>query len=96
MNFQRGYIERVSPDIMTNLLREAMSITNDVKFQYLEVKLECCKSLLPLNHKSSNQHGTHQALLLEMEWDYTGGLALATLISHELYLLFMKLLLKRE
>ena len=73
-----------------------MPIANDIEFRHLEVKLGYCKSLSPLNYKSSNQHGTHQAFLLGMGGDYTGGLALATLTRMNLYLVFMKLLPKRN
>lgn len=36
--------------------------------------------MLPLNKETTNQHGTHQAALVSLSADYTGGLALATLL----------------
>ncbi len=39
-----------------------------------------CETLLPLNRATTNQHGTHQAALVSLSADYTGGLALATLL----------------
>lgn len=82
-DFQRDYAERINPTLMTKLLSEAVPTIDDVNFQFLDVKAGYCKSILPLNHKSSNQHGTHQALIMGMSGDYTGGLALASLIPFE-------------
>jgi methyltransferase (TIGR00027 family) len=82
-DFQRDYNERINPALVTKLLSEAVPAMKDVDFKFLEVKKGYCKSILPLNHKSSNQHGTHQALIMGMSGDYTGGLALASLIAHE-------------
>jgi methyltransferase (TIGR00027 family) len=80
---QRDYNERINPALVTKLLSEAVPTMKDVDFKFLEVRKGYCKSILPLNHKSSNQHGTHQALIMGMSGDYTGGLALASVIAHE-------------
>jgi len=82
-DFQRDYRERINPELTTRLLAEAVPVMKDVEFRYLEVKKGYCKSMLPLNRKSSNQHGTHQALIMGLSGDYTGGLALASLIPDE-------------
>lgn len=82
-NFIEDYNERINPQLMTKLLSEGVPSIKDIEFRYLEVKRGFCKSILPLNRKSSNQHGTHQALLLGMGGDYTGGLALASIIHDE-------------
>lgn len=82
-DFESDYSERINPALMTMLLSEAVPTIKDVDFRYEEVKKGYCRSVLPLNHKSSNQHGTHQALIMGMSGDYTGGLALASLIPFE-------------
>lgn len=82
-SFEIDYEKRLNPELMTRLLSNAVPSVKDTGFRYLEVKNGYCRSLLPLNYKSSNQHGTHQALLLAMGGDYTGGLALASLIRLE-------------
>lgn len=40
-----------------------------------------CESVLPLVVETTNQHGTHQAALISLSADYTGGMALTTLLS---------------
>lgn len=83
LDFQQDWDQRINPELMTALLSEAVPCIKDVEFKYTSVDKGYCKALLPLNAKSSNQHGTHQALILAMAGDYTGGLALASLITHE-------------
>lgn len=82
-DFENDYANRINPELTTFLLQEAVPVIKDIDFHYLEVRTGYCKSILPLNEKSSNQHGTHQALLLAMCGDYTGGLAFASLIYDE-------------
>lgn len=83
IEFLQDYNQRLNPDLMTSLLAEAVPVVKLIGFKYQEVKRGYCKSLLPLNYMSSNQHGTHQAMLIGMAGDYTGGLAFASLISDE-------------
>jgi methyltransferase (TIGR00027 family) len=81
--YQRDYEDRVHPDLMTNLVCEAVPAMKRIGFAFREVQAGFVRTHLPLNAESSNQHGTHQALLLGMVGDYTGGLALASLIPGE-------------
>jgi methyltransferase (TIGR00027 family) len=83
MDFQRDYETRINPELMTRLLAKAVPVVDATEFRYTEVALGLCRSVLPLNAQSSNQHGTHQGLLMAMAGDYTGGLALASLITGE-------------
>lgn len=83
MDFQRDYETRINPELMTRLLARAVHAVDATGFRYTEVALGLCRSVLPLNAESSNQHGTHQGLLMAMAGDYTGGLALASLITGE-------------
>lgn len=82
-DFTLDYENRINPKLATRLLADAVPVIKSTKFQFIEVKRGYCKSLLPLNRQSSNQHGTHQALLLALAGDYTGGLAFASIIDKE-------------
>ncbi len=81
--FEKDLQNRIGPELMTHLLSDAVPVLEYTGFKFLEVKNGYCRALLPLNSSSSNQHGTHQALLLGLAGDYTGGLALASLIRNE-------------
>lgn len=74
------YRERVNPALMTELLRTAIPVLAHSDWSITEVEEGFCKSVLPLNAPTTNQHGTHQAALISLSADYTGGLALATLL----------------
>lgn len=79
--FPKGHIYH--SDLMTTSLREAVPAIQAMDFRYLLSEAGYVKSIIPLNEFSSNQHGTHQGLLLAMGGDYTGGLALATILEDE-------------
>lgn len=81
--FRNDYKHRINPNLMTVLLADAVPVVKEIQFRYEEVRRGYCKSFLPLNYMSSNQHGTHQAMLIGMAGDYTGGLAFASLITDE-------------
>lgn len=81
--FPNDYKQRVNPILMTALLADAVPVVKEMQFRYDDVRRGYCKSFLPLNYMSSNQHGTHQAMLIGMAGDYTGGLAFASLITDE-------------
>jgi len=83
ITFPNDYKQRVNPNLMTALLADAVPVVKEIKFRYIKVRRGYCKSFLPLNYMSSNQHGTHQAMLIGMAGDYTGGLAFASLITDE-------------
>jgi methyltransferase (TIGR00027 family) len=76
-------VESLDSDISTQLLLEAVPVTVELGFKYLKIEKGYCKAVLPLNKYSANQHGTHQGLLLGVAADYTGGMALASIIEDE-------------
>lgn len=80
ISWQQDYDSRVNPDLMTQLLHDAIPVLKSVDWRITEVREGVCVSELPLRFESTNQHGTHQAALISLSADYTGGLALATLL----------------
>ncbi len=80
ISWEEDYESRVNPALMTRLLHEAIPVLKSVDWRVTEVREGVCISELPLTHASTNQHGTHQAALISLSADYTGGLALATLL----------------
>lgn len=80
ITWAQDYNSRVNPTLMTRLLHEAIPVLKWTDWHVKEVQEGSCTTVLPLNHATTNQHGTHQAALLSLSADYTGGLALATLL----------------
>ena len=67
-----------SPETMTRLLWDAVPVLKSCDFRITDVKPGYAETRLPLNHATTNQHGTHQAALISLSADYTGGMALTT------------------
>ncbi len=80
ISWEEDYNSRVNPVLMTKLLHDAIPVLKAVDWRVTEVREGACVSELPLCVASTNQHGTHQAALISLSADYTGGLALATLL----------------
>ncbi|EMI46526.1 SAM-dependent methyltransferase [Rhodopirellula sp. SWK7] len=80
VSWEEDYCNRVNPELMTRLLHDAIPVLKSVDWRVTEVEEGICVSELPLCFASTNQHGTHQAALISLSADYTGGLALATLL----------------
>ncbi len=80
ISWQEDYNIRVNPPLMTKLLHDAIPVLRAVDWRVTDVSEGSCTSELPLSYASTNQHGTHQAALISLSADYTGGLALATLL----------------
>ncbi|WP_346772164.1 SAM-dependent methyltransferase [Neorhodopirellula lusitana] len=80
ISWEEDYNTRVNPTLMTRLLHNAIPVLKSVDWHIKEVQEGVCVSELPLCVASTNQHGTHQAALISLSADYTGGLALATLL----------------
>jgi methyltransferase (TIGR00027 family) len=80
ITWQQDYEQRVNPELMTGLLRTAIPVLESSDWRIEKVEDGFCQSVLPLNSPTTNQHGTHQAALISLSADYTGGLALATLL----------------
>nr|WP_315465959.1 SAM-dependent methyltransferase [uncultured Rhodoferax sp.] len=62
------------------MLHEAVPVLKASNWQITKVGPGFCESVLPLNAATTNQHGTHQAALISLSADYTGGMALTTLL----------------
>lgn len=80
LSWEQDYDQRVNPELMTGLLRTAIPVLEHSNWYIDKVEEGFCQSVLPLNNPTTNQHGTHQAALISLSADYTGGLALATLL----------------
>ena len=75
------YENRVNPTLMTRLTRKAVPVLEWTDWQIREVEFGFTETLLPLNEKTTNQHGTHQAALMALSADYTGGMALTSVLT---------------
>jgi methyltransferase (TIGR00027 family) len=72
---------RMSPQVVTSLLREQVPVLDFVDWQITSIEPGQATSRLPLNPQSTNQHFTHQAAMFVLSADYTGGTALASLLT---------------
>jgi hypothetical protein len=80
ISWDEDYLQRSSPQIFTSYLQEAVPVLKFINWQVIETREGFAKSLLPLNYESTNQHCTHQAALIAIAADYTGGIAVSTLL----------------
>lgn len=80
VSWEQDYRDRMNPGLMTSLLRISIPVLDQCDWQIKSVREGFCETLLPLNKETTNQHGTHQAALISLSADYTGGMALATLL----------------
>ena len=80
ITWEQDYQIRINPVLMTSLLRASIPVLEQSDWNVTKVEDGYCETLLPLNKATTNQHGTHQAALVSLSADYTGGLALATLL----------------
>lgn len=78
--WSQDYLQRTNPKLLTKLLRESVPVVQYIGFRFDEVAEGFCRSSLPLNIESANQHGSHQAALMSLAADYTGGAAFSTLL----------------
>ncbi|HIK91939.1 MAG TPA: hypothetical protein EYG03_08155 [Planctomycetes bacterium] len=81
ITWEQDYEQRVNPKLMTGLLRSSIPVLEHSDWRIEKVEDGFCQSVLPLNSPTTNQHGTHQAALISLSADYTGGLALESLGS---------------
>lgn len=72
---------RMSPNVVTCLLREQVPVLEFVDWEITSIEPGQATSRLPLNPQSTNQHFTHQAAMFVLSADYTGGTAVASLLS---------------
>ncbi len=72
-----------TPQLMTELCQKAVPVLAHCEWEILKVAPGYSETMLPLNHATTNQHGTHQAALISLSADYTGGMALTTIFQGE-------------
>lgn len=81
VTWEQDRATRLEPIEFTKLLREQVPVLEFVQWEIKEVDQGAAETVLPLNAPSTNQHFTHQAALLVLAADYTGGVALASLLT---------------
>lgn len=81
ISWEKDYAQRINPDLMNRLLYQAVPVLQWTRWRITQVARGFCESLLPLSVETTNQHGTHQAALVSLSADYTGGMALTTLLT---------------
>ncbi|OYP31067.1 class I SAM-dependent methyltransferase [Rhodopirellula sp. MGV] len=81
VTWESDYAQRVNPELMTGLLHKAVPVLEWTNWKVTKVERGYCESVLPLSVPTTNQHGTHQAALISLSADYTGGMALTTLLT---------------
>jgi len=79
--FKTDYETRINPELMTQLLHKAVPVLEHAGWQITRVGFGFTETVLPLNAETTNQHGTHQAALISLSADYTGGMALTSLLT---------------
>lgn len=80
ISWEQDHAERMNAPLVTQLIRDAVPAIRFTEWRMERVDEGGAASLLPLNDATTNQHGTHQATLLALAADYTGGAAVAGLI----------------
>lgn len=72
--------KRTRADKLTRLFHSAVPVLKYLDWQVTDTRRGYAETVLPLNIASTNQHITHQAALILIAADYTGGIALSTLL----------------
>jgi hypothetical protein len=71
---------RANPEIATQQFHTSVPVLKYLGWRLTATARGSAESILPLNVTSTNQHITHQAAVILIAADYTGGVALATLL----------------
>ena len=71
--------KRFNLDKLNARFRESIPVLDFLDWRIENIKRGYAETVLPLNVASSNQYISHQAALMLLSADYTGGIALATL-----------------
>jgi len=71
--------ERFNLEALTQSFHESVPVLDFIDWKITTVERGYTETVLPLNPNSSNQYITHQAALMLLAADYTGGIALASL-----------------
>jgi methyltransferase (TIGR00027 family) len=80
ISWQEDLAMRTNPPMFTEFLREQVPVLDFVNWQITDIAPGEVTTVLPLNPPSTNQHFTHQAALIVLTADYSGGAALASLL----------------
>ncbi len=79
ISWEDDYAHRANPALFTELLTQAVPALRSAEWRLLATADGYAQSVLPLIEATTNHQGTHQAALMMLAADYTGGVALATL-----------------
>src|SRR5690606_8634641 len=79
ISWEQDLALRTDPPMFTAFLREQVPVLEYVDWRITSIAPGEVKTVLPLNPPSTNQHFTHQAALVVLSADYSGGAALASL-----------------
>jgi methyltransferase (TIGR00027 family) len=80
VTWEEDYETRINPGLITSLLHAAVPLLAELGWRATRVEEGACESELPLRQESTNHHGTHLGALMALTADYTGGLALASVL----------------
>jgi methyltransferase (TIGR00027 family) len=80
-DFQADYRDRINPSLINSLAHQAVPVLQYSGWNLTTIEYGFCESELPLQPSTTNQHGTHQAALISLSADYTGGMALTTVLT---------------
>lgn len=80
ISWEDDYRDRVNPRLITELMHRCVPAVQACNWQVIAVEEGYAETLLPLNQATTNQHGTHQAALISLSADYTGGMAIVSLL----------------
>lgn len=80
-DFSADYRDRINPTLINSLAHQAVPVLKYTDWNLTEIDYGYCESVLPLQPSTTNQHGTHQAALISLSADYTGGMALTTVLT---------------
>jgi methyltransferase (TIGR00027 family) len=78
-NWEEDKNERFNLDKLNKSFHESVPCLEFFDWKITKVERGFCEAILPINVASSNQYITHQAAIMLLSADYTGGIALATL-----------------
>lgn len=79
ISWQEDLAMRMDPPLVTQYMRDQIPVLEFVDWKVTSAHPGEVETVLPLNPPSTNQHFTHQAALIALSADYSGGTALATL-----------------
>jgi methyltransferase (TIGR00027 family) len=81
ISWQYDLDNRINPKLISSLMRQAVPVLEHCDWRVVKVEPGMAETILPLNAQNTNQHGTHQGALISLSADYTGGMALVTLLT---------------